>query len=221
MTLSEARDTLRCKFPSFDVSYPEGGIRIKTYQTPTELKQFMIVANIPDTNRIAHPGNERFELQALGLPGKERVHGIAHRKIYETASRPTRAQMETALINKYGNASETNNYYAAGMRYTWYFDKDGNQITLSRYFQMGCNAAYATGERGVFGGSVAEGCGVVLAATVVPAKDNPQLASQMTVVLVDPHGLASEVNALQGHFDAIETARRNAEASRASGDINL
>ncbi|MEM5518189.1 hypothetical protein WNY37_14615 [Henriciella sp. AS95] len=221
MTLAEAEATLACKFPGFETVFPDGGYIVKTYETPVALKQFLTVSNFPPANRLAMPGNERVDLQAIGLPGKEVVHAIAHRKMYETASRPTKDALHSALLKKYGEPSEINDLYAFGKRYTWFYDVNGNQVTSSQYHKPGCMKATATKPTGVTSGFAATGCGVVLDILVKPARDNPQLADALTVNIVDSHGLASGVEALQGHFDKIENARRNAEAAEASSDIDL
>lgn len=220
MTLTEARNTLGCKFPSHEVSFPDGGFKIDTYQTPTTFQQLMTSSSFPPHYRLSQPGHERIDLQMIGMPGKEVVHGIAHRKMYDTASRPPKDALDAALLKKYGAPSNTSDLYAFGKRHTWFFDVSGNLISNSQYQRMGCMSPIPA-KSGVTSGFAKEGCGVVLDAFFRPARDNPQLVEELNVIVVDPHGLASGITAVQQHFDSIENARRNAETNQASSDIDL
>lgn len=167
------------------------------------------------------PGQSRWYVSTMGLPGDERVISLAREEWFEEGRNPTRDSVEQALIKKYGQptlvwrAEQLANGKLSrnGDTFKWIYDTFGRRVSETSPLYHRCDGISST--RG--GGSYSPDCGIVVEALVLPVRDNLALARSMTVGVIDQAGgyeaLVATEQALQAR-DAQRRAREVEEASR-------
>lgn len=118
------------------------------------------------------PGQVRYFVSTMGLPGQERVVSVAREEYFPASKLPTVDSVKGALIAKYGEPSQTNE-----TSLWWEYDPAGTKITqdspLLRLCQNNVSPDAAT--------SLSTNCGATVGATVQAASENPGLAHSLAV----------------------------------------
>ena len=220
MTYDEARATLECEFPGFDISATGGGFQVNTYQSGAVVRQSIVAANLPIGQKLRTAGDERTDVALMGHPGEEKVYGVVHRRFYETDTRPPVANVERALVRKYGEPSYDVSQGGYKLSY-WVFDVDGNPEAFNIYGGSRACAPQQIQPANIGTPAVphaVEGCGFSVSSIVYPATDNPALTSSMSVSMADPHGTMLSLTEVQEKLDADEAVRRAREAEQAADE---
>ncbi len=157
------------------------------------------------------PGQVKWFVGTMGLPGQERVINLARDEWFEAGANPTIASVEQALANKYGKPTKRQN--SNGQRYfTWSYDPANRQITETSPLYNRCGGS-ASPDAGV---NLSPDCGTVVSALILPLRDNPDLAASMQVGVVNQAGGYELVTATEQGLQQAEQQRRAQETAKAA-----
>ena len=157
------------------------------------------------------PGQAKWYVGTMGLPGQERVINLARDEWFEAGANPTIASVEQALANKYGKPTKRQN--SNGQRYfTWSYDPANRQITETSPLFNRCSGS-ASPNAGV---NLSLDCGTVVSALIYPLRDNPDLAASMQVGVVNQAGGYELVTATEQGLQQAEQQRRAQETAKAA-----
>lgn len=158
------------------------------------------------------PGQAKWYVGTMGLPGQERVINVAREERFEAGASPTIDSVEQALLKKYGPPTKQQNNQ--GQRYiTWSYDLDARLVTQGAPLFNRCSGN-ASPNGAV---NLSPDCGTVVTAIVAPLRENPELALSLQVGVVDQAGgyqliTATEQALLQG--DQQRRAKETANAAK-------
>jgi hypothetical protein len=159
------------------------------------------------------PGDSKWYVGTIGLPGQERVINVAREEWFAEGKSPTSDSVEQALVRKYGPPTRRQPP-ASGMRYiTWAYDPLGRPITeTSPLFNRCSGVANPDG-----GANFSPDCGEVVVAQIYGMPDNPDLSRYFQVGVVDQAGgyeaLTATERALQ-QMDATRKAQQVQDAAK-------
>lgn len=157
------------------------------------------------------PGQIKWYVGTMGLPGQERVINVAREERFEAGASPTVASIEQALLNKYGPATKHQNNQ--GLRYiTWSYDLTGRLVTPGAPLFNRCGGN-ASPNGGV---SLSPDCGTVVTAIVAPLRENPDLALSMQVGVVDQAGGYQLITTTEQALAQADQQRRAKETANAT-----
>lgn len=234
MTYEEAANVVMCTHDLM-VAQPDKtrGFRIQTYgQTLRQgfnarfaepkvektsrdyMKEMQDNAIARGSNRATQdmqPGQSKWYVGTMGMPGEERVITAAREEWFEEGRNPTIASVEQALLKKYG-APTRNQHNNGRTNLTWAYDPFGRLITeTSPLFHQCHGSADPDG-----GSNFSPDCGTVVAATLDPLPGNPDLARFMQVGVVDQAGGYEVLTATEQGLQGLESQRRARETEAAS-----
>ncbi len=157
------------------------------------------------------PGQAKWYVGTMGLPGQERVINVAREERFEAGASPTIASIEQALLSKYGPATKQQNNQ--GQRYlNWNYDLTGRLVTQGSPLFNRCSGN-ASPNGGV---NLSPDCGTVVTAIVVPLRENPDLALSLQVGVVDQAGGYQLVTGTEQALAQADQQRREQETAKAS-----
>ena len=157
------------------------------------------------------PGQAKWYVGTMGLPGQERVINVAREERFEAGASPTIASVEQALQKKYGPPTKQQNNQ--GQRYiTWSYDLAGGLVTQGAPLFNRCSGN-ASPNGGV---NLSPGCGTVVTAIVAPLRENPDLAFSLQVGVVDQAGGYQLVTATEQALAQGDQQRRAKETANAA-----
>lgn len=242
LTYEEAANLVLCSHDLMVVQADGRGFQIKTYgetlrqgfsariaQPRVEKTSKQIMQEMQDYtigrsgNRVSEdmkPGDSKWYVGTIGLPGKERVINVAREEWFAEERNPTMESVEQALLKKYG-APTRNQPSSGGRKYiTWAYDTFGRPITeTSPLFNRCTGVADPDG-----GANFSPDCGEVVTATIISMPDNPALSRFFQVGVVDQAGgyeaLTATEQALQ-QMDATRKAQQVKEAAKNSDSPQL
>ena len=157
------------------------------------------------------PGQAKWYVGTMGLPGQERVINVAREERFEAGASPTIASVEQALLGKYGPATKHQN--TQGQRYiTWSYDLTGHLVTQGAPLFNRCSGN-ASPNGGV---NLSPDCGTVVTAIVAPLRENPELALSLQVGVVDQAGGYQLVTGTEQALAQADQQRREQETAKAA-----
>ena len=157
------------------------------------------------------PGQAKWFVGTMGLPGQERVINVARDEWFEAGANPTITSVEQALANKYGKPTKRQN--SNGQRYfTWSYDPANRQITETSPLFNRCSGS-AGPNAGV---NLSPDCGTVVSALILPLRENPDLAASMQVGVVNQAGGYQLLTATEQGLQQAEQQRRAQETAKAA-----
>ena len=157
------------------------------------------------------PGQAKWYVGTMGLPGQERVINVAREERFESGASPTIASVEQALLNKYGPPTKHQNNQ--GQRYiTWSYDLAGRLVTQGAPLFNRCSGN-ASPNGGV---NLSPDCGTVVTAIVAPLRENPDLALSLQVGVVDQAGGYQLVTGTEQALLQADQQRRANETANAA-----
>jgi hypothetical protein len=226
MSYEEAANIVMCSHELLVVQPDGRGFQIQTYgatlrqgfsariaQPRVEKTSKQIMQEMQDSafgrsgNRVNEdmkPGDSKWYVGTIGLPGKERVINVAREEWFAAGRNPTAASVEQALIKKYGTPTRKQPP-ASGNRYlSWAYDPLGRPITeTSPLFYKCSGIADPDG-----GANFSPDCGEVIAAQIFPMPDNPELSRFFQVGVVDQAGGYEALTATEQVLQQMDTARK-------------
>ncbi len=166
-------------------------------------------------NRVVQdlaPGELKWYITTMGMPGDERVIDVAREEWFVAGKNPTVANVEAAFIEKYGMPTRSGPFNDGGKVLTWVFDPAGALVPdgspLSRQCQRNPDP-----DSGV---QLSPDCGLVIAASVTPLRDNPAVAESMQVAVLDQGHGYQLLTATETGLQQMEKARQATQAKDAS-----
>jgi hypothetical protein len=157
------------------------------------------------------PGQTKWYVGTMGLPGQERVINVAREERFDSGASPTIASIEQALLNKYGPATKQQNNQ--GQRYiTWSHDPAGRLVTQGTPLFNRCSGN-ASPNGGV---TLSPDCGTVVTAIVAPLRDNRDLALSLQVGVVDQAGGYQLITSTEQALMQADQQRRAKETANAA-----
>lgn len=235
MTYEEAANVVLCSHDLMVVQPDSRGFQIRTFgatlrqgfsgrlaKPRVEKSSKQIMQEMQDdafgrggnrVNEDMKPGESKWYVGTIGLPGKERVINVAREEWFAEGRNPTSESVEQALTKKYGPPTRKQPP-ASGTRYlTWAYDPLGRRITeTSPLFYTCTGVADPDG-----GANFSPDCGEVIVAQIFPLPDNPDLARFFQVGVVDQAGgyeaLTATERALQ-QGDASRKAKQVQDAAK-------
>ncbi|MBL8199734.1 MAG: hypothetical protein JNK40_02070 [Chromatiales bacterium] len=161
------------------------------------------------------PGQSKWNVTTMGLPGEEKVIGAGREEWYAEGKNPTMASVADALMKKYGTPSIDQDN--PGQRFIrWVYDPFGRLATETSPIRSQCAGTGASG-----GVNLSPDCGIVVEAHIIPMQDNPDLARSLETGVVDQangYELVTTVEQTlqereqQKRAKAVEEASKNADA---------
>lgn len=118
------------------------------------------------------PGQVRYFVTTMGLPGQEKVLSVAREEYFPTGKLPTTDSVRQALIAKYGEPSQIN-----GNNLWWEYDPAGGKLTQGSPLLGTCSTNVSPDAST----SLSTNCGVTVGAAIQPATENPGLAHSLAV----------------------------------------
>ncbi|MDP1899302.1 MAG: hypothetical protein Q8K96_02460 [Rubrivivax sp.] len=157
------------------------------------------------------PGQAKWYVGTMGLPGQERVINVAREERFEAGASPTITSIEQALLKKYGPPTKQQNNQ--GQRYiTWSYDPAGRLVTQGAPLFNRCSGN-ASPNGGV---NLSPDCGTVVTAIVMPLRENPELAVSLQVGVVDQAGGYQLVTGTEQALAQADQQRREQETAKAA-----
>jgi hypothetical protein len=155
-------------------------------------------------NEDMKPGDSKWYVGTIGLPGEERVINVAREEWFAEGRNPTMESVEEALVKKYGSPTRSQPP-AGGQKYiTWAYDTFGRPITeTSPLFNRCTGVADPDG-----GANFSPDCGEVVTATIYSMPDNPALGRFFQVGVVDQAGGYQALTATEQGLQQLDAARK-------------
>jgi predicted small lipoprotein YifL len=157
------------------------------------------------------PGQAKWYVSTMGLPGKERVIGVAREEWFVEGRNPTMESVAAALIKKYGEPTRKQ-VMPQQVYITWVHDPSGRFASETSPLANRCNASPDPDG----GTSFSPDCGVVVAARVQPARENPALAQFVQVGLADQAGGYQTIMDTEQALESAEMQRRAQQVTDAA-----
>ncbi len=167
------------------------------------------------SNRIVRdvlPGEAKWYVSTIGLPGEERVINAAREEWFEEGSNPSMASVQQALLDKYGAPTEIRRQHNGSIELRWAYDPRGRAITETSPLYQRCHGAADPD----IGANVSPDCGVVVAANIQPLRENPGLGQFMQVGVVDQAAGYELLTATERALEQSEMQRRAAQVEAAN-----
>lgn len=152
----------------------------KPQQTPQEILEEMQENSLRRSGgaRIdpLGPGQVRWYVGTMGLPGKERVLNAAREEYYPADKQPSVQSVEAALTKKYGQPSSRQDSDDWSILH-WTFDPTGRPLSEASPVFFTCRGGASPDDSTSF----SPDCGVSVNARVDKARGNPGLAKSLAV----------------------------------------
>lgn len=157
-----------------------------------------------------NPGQAKWYVGTIGVPGQEQVISVAREEWFEAGRNPPLASVEQALIEKYGPPSRNQRN---GHRYmSWIFDPLGRRATETSQLFHRCTGSSDPDGATTF----LPDCGVVVTATIIPLRDNPDLSQYFQVGIVDQARGYDQITTTEQALQQLDAKRRAAEVDDAA-----
>jgi hypothetical protein len=166
--------------------------------------------------RDVKPGQAKWFVGTMGMPGSERVVNVAREEWFEDGRNPPVAQVEEALRAKYGAPSRVVNN---PRRLDWLYGPEG-QLISEQSLQLRPLGVRPCGGAAHPDAAVnfASDCGIVVQAFIVPMRSNPDLAESMQVGVVNSAGGYAAIASTERSLQQLDAQRRAKEVEKASKD---
>jgi hypothetical protein len=148
------------------------------------------------------PGQSRFYVSTMGLPGQEQVISVAREEYYVEGKQPTIESLTKALIAKYGPPSEANDGGTL-VQMWWEYDPAGNKMQQG---QCRINVSPDSGT------SLSTACGITVGAQIQASNTNAGLAHSLAV---------SSQHGAQGYklLQMVENTLKSGDASKKAKEL--
>ena len=157
------------------------------------------------------PGQSRYGLTFMGMPGQERVLSVAREEYFANGKQPTMDSVKQALIGKYGTPTYEND----GQRsyFAWEFDPAGNRLPPGSPANAQCGMNTPTPDAAV---NLSSGCGVTVGAVIDALPSNPGLAHDLDVMSQNGAQGMAALKAVADFYQNADNARQANEIKNAS-----
>jgi hypothetical protein len=241
LTFEEAANVVMCSGELLVVSPPmTRGFNIKTYgatlrqgfsarfaepriektskQIMKEMQDEMTARSGNSVRQDMKPGQAKWYVTTMGMPGKERVIAAAREEWFAEGRNPTMESVAQALTRKYGVPTRSQ-VLPHIIMLTWTYDPNGRFVPETAPLANRCTAMSSPDG----GSTFSPDCGLVIAAQVYPMKENPALSGYMQVGVADQAGgyqslvdteQALEAGEMQRRARQVDDAAKNADGPK-------
>ena len=160
------------------------------------------------------PGQSRFYVSTMGLPGQEQVISVSREEYYVDGKQPTIESLTKALIAKYGEPSDSNDGGQV-VQMWWEYDPSGKKIDQGQ-----CKMSVSPDA----GTSLSTTCGITVGAQIQASNTNQGLAHSLAVTSQNGawgYELLTKTEATLKSVDASKKAKEIEEASKNAGAPKL
>jgi hypothetical protein len=195
---------------AFTARFAEPRVQKTSRQIIQEMEREATARGLNEVRHDMKPGQAKWFVSTMGMPGQEKVIGVAREEWFDEGRNPTIDSVQQALIGKYGAPSKTggSNTYRQLM---WIFDPRGRPVTETSPLYNQCSGiADPDGSM-----NLSPDCGVVVEAYLYGLRDNPALAQRMQVGVVDQAGGYAAVSATEQGLAALDAQRRAKQVQEA------
>jgi hypothetical protein len=164
-------------------------------------------------NRVVRdvaPGEAKWYVGTVGLPGEERVTNVAREEWFAAGKQPPIETVVAALVAKYGAPTEKR--MQGGATLHWAYDTAGQQISQGDRLFTSCRHPPEPDA----GSSFSTECGVVVAAKIVPLRDNPDIAQFMQLGITDQARGYALITSTERRLQQLDAERRAREVQDAA-----
>lgn len=156
------------------------------------------------------PGQSRYYVSAMGLPGKEQVLSVAREEYYPDNKQPSVDSVKQALIGKYGAPTREND--GASTNVLWEYDPSGNKIAQDSNLAGECSINVSP-DQAI---SLTTDCGVTVGAVIMASNNNPGLAHSLAVSSQSGAQDMAVLKSTADFFQKGDDARKSNELNNAS-----
>lgn len=157
------------------------------------------------------PGESKWYVSTMGLPGEERVIAAARREWFAEGRNPTLESVAQALTKKYGEPTR-NQVQPQIIMLTWIHDPQGRFVPETSPLANQCTAMSSPDG----GTNFSPDCGVVVAAQVIPMRENPALAKYVEVGVADQAVGYQAITETEQKLESAEMAKRKQQVDAAA-----
>lgn len=195
----------------FSARFAEPRVQKTSRQIMQEMQDEMLARSGNAIRQDMKPGQAKWYVSTMGMPGEERVIAAAREEWFEEGKNPPMASVEQALIKKYGTPNRTD--HNGGRIYlNWAYDPMGRPITETSPLYHQCS-----GNSDPDGGTnFSPDCGVVVVAQVFQLRDNPDLSQYLQVGVIDQAGGYEAITGTEQRLQKLDAQRRAKEVEEAA-----
>ena len=195
----------------FSARFAEERIEKTSQQIMKEMQDDMMARSGNAVRPDMKAGEAKWYVTTMGLPGKERVIAAAREEWFAEGRNPTMDSVAQALIKKYG--TPTRQQVAPHViTLMWVHDPSGRFAPETSPLASQC-VAMSDPDGGT---NFSPDCGIVVAAMVWPAQDNPALSRSVQVGVADQAGGYQALNDTEKALESEEMQRRAKQVDDAS-----
>jgi hypothetical protein len=182
-----------------------------------EMSEEMMARSGNAVRQDMKPGQSKWYVGTIGMPGQERVISAAREEWFEEGRSPTVASVEQALIKKYGEPTRSQHWDAGSVALTWAYDPMGRRISETSPLYNSC-----TGVSSPDGGAnFSPDCGIVVAASIYPLAANRELGQMMQVGVVDQASGYEGLQAVEQTLQSQDAQRKAQEVKKAQQNADV
>ncbi|MEP6591661.1 MAG: hypothetical protein ABJC19_10805 [Gemmatimonadota bacterium] len=196
----------------FEARFAKARVQQNSRQIMTEMQDEMMGRS---GNRIAKdlaPGEIKWYITTMGMPSEERVIDVAREEWFAAGKNPTITSVEAAFIEKYGMPTRSQPWNTSGKLLTWVHDPAGMLLSDASPLARQCQRS-PDPDSGV---QLSPECGLVIAASVSPLRDNPDVAESMQVAVLDQAGGFQRLTATEAALQQQERTRQATQVKDAA-----
>ena len=202
-TMQTYGQTLR---QGFNARFAEPRVQKSSKQILAEMQDAAIARGSNRAVRDMQPGQAKWYVGTMGLPGEERVISAAREEWFEAGRFPTMASVKEALVGKYGKPAVVEDVGGSGYYLIWAYDSSGRPSGQCR--------TQADPDLGV---NLSPDCGTSVSARIQPSGANPELAEYLQVSTVDQAAGYDLLERTERALQATDAQRRTREVEEAAG----
>jgi len=161
------------------------------------------------------PGEAKWYVSTMGLPGEERVIAAARREWFAEGRNPTMESVAQALTKKYG-APTRSQVQPHIIMLTWIHDPEGRFVPETSPLANHCTVMSSPDG----GTNFSPDCGLVVAAQVSPMRENPALARYVEVGVADQARGYEAITQTEQALENGEMAKRKQQVDEAAKNAN-
>lgn len=197
----------------FVASFARERVQRSSQDILREMQDSAMARGTNRATRSIHPGESKWYVGTMGLPGQEKVISVAREEWFEEHRQPTAASVEQALIRKYGSPTHRIDHGAqVDLHLSWAYDLSQRPLTEASPLYRECPGnASPDGSN-----SFSPDCGLVVNARVGRLRENPELAAYVQVNVLDQAGGYQAITDTEQALQQQEAQRRREEVERAS-----
>jgi YD repeat-containing protein len=199
----------------FGARFAKPRVERTSQQIMADLQQSAMDRGNNTVRQDVQPGEAKWYVSTMGVPGAERVIAVAREEWFEEGGNPTVASVEQALLQKYGKpTSNARGGYADRpvWEMRWAYDPQGRLIGETSPLYNMCHGVSDPDAATSF----SPDCGIVVAATITPLPSNAALSRYVRVGVVDQSNGYSAITGTEQALQRMDAQRRARETEDAA-----